>query len=123
MLLDTYAWIEIFLDTEKGKKATQLTKNKRIYTSVVTLSEIISWCLRNNQNAQKFLSLIKENSIIIYINDDVAEIAGTLNFEIKKKEKSFGMIDSLIYATAQIYSLKLLTGDKHFRNLDDVIML
>ena len=123
MLLDTYAWIEIFLDTEKGKKATQLTKNKRIYTSVVTLSEIISWCLRNNQNAQKFLSLIKENSIIIYINDDVAEIAGTLNFEIKKKEKTFGMIDSLIYATAQIYSLKLLTGDKHFRNLDDVIML
>ena len=124
MLLDTYAWIELFIGSAKGRKVEEtIRKGTKIYTSILTLAEIIPWCFRNQKNPDTIIKIIRDYSEILDLNEEIVRIAGKMNFEIKKNIKDFGMIDSLIYATAQIYSLKLLTGDKHFRNLDDVIML
>lgn len=123
MLLDTYAWIELFIGSEKGARVKELTTGSESFTSVISLSEIVVWSLRNNKDPKYFLDQVKEYSTVLYLNDEIAELAGNLSFEIKKTEKTFGLSDALIYATAQIYGLKLLTGDEHFRNLKDVIML
>jgi len=124
MLLDTYAWIELFTGSTKGKKVEEIIKSEtKIFISILSLAEITVWCLRNQKNVSERLEIVKKYSEILDLSEKIVEIGGRINFEIKKKEKTFGMIDSLIYATAQIYSLKLLTGDKHFKNLDDVIML
>ena len=123
MLLDTYAWIELFIGSEKGARVKELTTGLESFTSIISLSEIVVWALRNNKDPKHFLDQVKEYSTVLYLNDEIAELAGKLNFEIKKTEKTFGMADALIYATSQIYNLKLLTGDDHFKSLDDVVML
>ncbi len=123
MLLDTYAWVELFIGSEKGDRVKELTKNTESFTSIISLSEIVVWCHRNNKDPKIFLDKVKEYSIILHLNDEIAELAGNLNFEIKKTEKTFGLSDALIYATARMYSLKLLTGDEHFRDLEDIVML
>lgn len=46
-----------------------------------------------------------------------------LESKMKLKVKDFGMIDALILASARKRGLKILTGDKHFENFENVVML
>jgi predicted nucleic acid-binding protein len=69
------------------------------------------------------LDIVKKYSEILDLNEKIVETGGKINFETRKTIKDFGMMDALIYSTAQIYGLKLLTGDDHFKSLDDVVML
>ena len=49
-------------------------------------------------------------------------MAGEINFDNKKKIKNWGMSDSIILATAKLLNAKVLTGDKHFRNFNSVMI-
>ena len=44
-------------------------------------------------------------------------------FEMKKKDKSFGLMDGLILASARSIKQKLMTKDKHFEQLEDVKLI
>jgi predicted nucleic acid-binding protein len=45
------------------------------------------------------------------LNELIVILAGKINYERKRIEKNWGMMDSIILATAQIYNLKVLTKD------------
>ena len=124
MLFDTYAWIELFTGSDEGRKVEELIKSEaKIYTSILSLAEIAVWCLRNQRNVEERLDIVKKYSEILDLNEKIAETGGRINFETRKTVKDFGMMDALIYSSARIYGLKLVTGDGHFRNLEDVVML
>ncbi len=122
MLLDTHAWIEFFIGSEKGKRIGGFLE-KNIYTNIITFSEIAVWCLKNKLNTKEYIDFIKRTSTILELEEEICLLAGKINFEIKKTIKDFGMIDSLIYASGKIYNMKIVTGDKHFENLEDVIFI
>jgi|SRR3989344_2032150 len=123
MLLDSYAWIELFLGTEKGKKVKELLEKGKHYISIVSIAEITEWSLKNKIETKNLIDVIKKISEVINLNEEIVELAGKINFERKKIIKDWGMLDSLIYATALLYNLKILTGDKHFEKLNNVEML
>lgn len=124
MLFDTSAWIEFFQGTEKGKTVEEILKREENFTSIVTLSEAVNWCLRNKPDKTKdYINGIKNGSRILDVSETIAVCAGKLNFERKKIAKNWGMIDSIILATAQIYNLKILTKDSGFKDLPNVEML
>ncbi|MAH47806.1 hypothetical protein CMI37_18435 [Candidatus Pacearchaeota archaeon] len=123
MLLDSYAWIEFFQGSERGEKVWNILNSIECCTSIVSISEIIEWCLRNNIDYKDRISRIKKMSKILSLDEQIVLLAGRINFYNKKKIKNWGMLDSLIYATARLYGLKVLTGDKHFFGLEDVEML
>lgn len=123
MLIDSYAWIEFFQGSEKGEKVECILKFTECFTSIVSIAEIIEWCFKNNRDYQDRINRIKTLSKIINLNEEIVELAGKFNFLNKKKIKGRGMLDSLIYSTALIYNLKVLTGDRHFKELDNVEML
>ena len=123
MLLDTYAWVEFFLGTDKGKKVESVLSKKECYTSVLSITEITKWCRKEKFDPMKFVKIIKQNSSTIYLNDFVAIGAGNVSFELGKQIKNWGLVDALIYATALFYGLTLLTGDQHFKGLENVEML
>ena len=122
MILDTYAWIEYFLESEKGIKVKEIIK-EGCYTSIVSLAEIVEWCIKNNHDAEEHIEIVKNLSQIIFLNDEAALLAGKINYEKKKTIKNWGMIDSIIYSTAIINGMKIVTGDPHFRDLENVIMI
>jgi predicted nucleic acid-binding protein len=70
-----------------------------------------------------YINGIKNGSTILNLNEAIAIFAGKLNFERKKNVKNWGMIDSIILATAQIYNLKILTKDSGFRDLPNAEIL
>lgn len=123
MLLDSYAWIEFFQGSEKGEKVGHFLESIKCFTSIVTLSEVMEWCLKNNRDHRDRIERIKKFSKILNLNEEIVELAGKINFYNKKKVKGWGMLDSLIYASARLYNLKVLTGDKHFIELEGVEML
>lgn len=123
MLLDTYAWIEFFLGSEKGKKVREIIESSKCFTSIISLAEISEWCMKNNRDIEERFSIVKKNSVILDIDEDIAKLSGIMNFHNKKKVKNIGMMDSIVLATGAIYELKIVTGDEHFKKFENVIML
>ena len=123
MLLDTFAWIEYFSGAESGRIVEKILKKEQCHTSILSISEISVWCIKNNKNISERVGVIRSLSKILFINEDIATIGAKVNCDIKKTIKDFGMVDSLIYATAIYFGLKLVTGDPHFKNLENIIML
>jgi predicted nucleic acid-binding protein len=122
-LLDTYAWIEYFIGSAKGKTVEEILLDKECYTSILSLSEIVLWSLKNGKDPAEFLETVEKTSSVLNIDNAIAEMGGRLNFQHRKTIKDWGMIDSLIYSTALAYSLTVVTGDSHFTNLQSVKML
>ena len=125
MIFDTSAWIEFFQGTKKSKIVENALKTEENFTSIVTFAEIVNWCLKNNieYRIRKYIEGIKKGSKILELNESITLLAGELNFERKKIVKSWGIIDSIILSTAQIYNLKILTKDSHFKDIPNVKIL
>ena len=124
MLLDTSAWVEFLLGTEKGTKVKEILTKEELFASIATLPELVQWCLRYNlATIAESLKAIKQNSQILALTEEIGLRAGKLNYERKKAGRKWGMIDSIIVATAQTYGLKVLTKDNAFRDLPEAQML
>ncbi len=117
ILLDTSAWVELFLGTEKGKKVERVLTAERCYTSISTLSELSNWALRERLEPDPFIDKVRKTSLVIRLDEEVAILAGRLNFERKKISKKWGMLGSFILAIGLIYNLRILTKDSDFKDL------
>ena len=123
MLLDTNAWVEILLDSEKGRRMALLFENERTVTVMVSLSELASWALKNNRNPEAVVERVKAASSLLPFSEDVARLAGKIHCRFKKETKAWGMVDSIIYATALIYGFDVVTGDSDFKGKPHVRFL
>jgi predicted nucleic acid-binding protein len=125
MLLDASAWVEFFQGTEKSKKVESVLKTEENFTSIVSIAEIVNWCLRNDirDMITIYAEGIKKGSRILDLSESIALAAGELNFDRKKTFKNWGMLDSFIVATSLLYDLRILTKDSQFKDLPNVEML
>lgn len=125
MLLDTHAWIEFFRGKDTGKKVREVLRRERCYSSIVSLAELVEWCMRNDLKARikDYVTAVARGSVVLNLDEEIAAIAGRINHERKKKVKGWGMMDSMILATAISYNLSILTGDSHFKDLPNVKVL
>ena len=123
MLLDTSAWIEFFIKSEEGKKVNKLLESDSCFTVMTSIAEIYNWAWKENRYPEKLIGYVKSLTQLIDLTENIASRAGELNFQRKKIEKNWGMLDSFILAVAQIYNLKILTKDRHFKDLPNVELL
>lgn len=61
--------------------------------------------------------------MIAPLDDETAELAGRISAERRLKVKGWGLVDACVLATARARGSKVVTGDEHFRGLDDAIMI
>lgn len=71
----------------------------------------------------KHLDFIRSASQIIEFDFDQAAAAGELDVEMKKKVKGWGLADSIILLLAKTANAKIVTGDEHFRTVDEAILI
>ncbi|MFI5421229.1 MAG: PIN domain-containing protein, partial [Nitrososphaerales archaeon] len=62
---------------------------------------------------------ISTKTAIVQVDRAVALLAGKINFQKKKEVRDWGMADSIILATANLASAKVVTGDLHFKKVPD----
>jgi predicted nucleic acid-binding protein len=125
MILDTSAWIELFQGTKNSGYIAKILREKNCFTSIVTVAETTEWCARKGlqHKMSGYFELIKTGSQLLGLDENICRLAGELNHQMKKAGKKWGMIDSIIAATAQSYNLKILTKDHGFSYLPDAEIL
>lgn len=125
IIADSFAWIEYLLSTEKGLHIKKILENKdiQIFTHVLSFAEIASRISRSGGSYQEPINSIVSSSEIINIDKNTSIHAGVLHSEIRKKIKDFGLVDAFILLAARDMNAKILTGDPHFKNMKEAIMI
>jgi predicted nucleic acid-binding protein len=124
-LLDTFAWIELFMGTAKGKRAAQIIRDNpaELLVSEVTFAELTGWALREGHDAGLLLLFVRKQAQVIepYTNFWV-EAAGH-KARLRPARKHFGLADALLLAIQEHTDATIVTGDPHFKGLKNVMLL
>ncbi len=123
IVFDTYAWIEFFRGTEKGKKVNQYLRNDEVLTPSIVILELSYKSDKEGWNFKNFFNFIKANSKIVGINEEFMLSFGFFYNKIKKKIKKIGITDIIIMHTADINNAKVLTGDEHIIKSGKAVIL
>ena len=124
-IIDSYAWIEYFLGSDKGEILRKLfaDEKRQFMTLECCLAEIIGWSLKNHQDFDSLFRIIRSNSQILQITEHDWIDAGKERHEQRKGQKDFGLIDAVILVKQKEFNCKIISGDKHFKNLHNVVFL
>ena len=124
-VIDAHAWIEYFLGSDRGKKVKEIIEfnDNEIYTSIITIAEVVSVTKRENRDAEEKYRDILNLSNIYFVNLELAKEAGILHAETKKKIKHFGLADTFVLLTSRKLGAKIVTGDPHFKGMKEAILI
>lgn len=118
-LFDSTIWLDYLI---KGSFKEKIEQEEIFALSSLSLFEIKRKLLKNKELKKKGIeekmSFIKSKSIIINIDEKIAEKASEI-----AEEKDLGAADALIYTTAILNNATLFTLDNDFRGFDKVKML
>ena len=123
-VVDSYAWIEYFRGTSAGEAARPYLESDRAATSALTLGELKEKYLREKWSwFERDSAFIVNRTQIVNLDKEIALAAGELNHGRKKVMNGWGMADSVVLATARGASAKVVTGDPHFRDVPEAILI
>lgn len=132
IVIDAYIWIEIFIGSDCGKKAMEIIqKADEIYTPDIVIAEIARKYLREGVKEDiiiERLTTIEKSSEIVSIDKNIAIESAKCYLELVERAKarhlkSPSLFDAIILATARILGAKIITGDEHFKRIDEVIWM
>jgi predicted nucleic acid-binding protein len=123
-VIDAYAWIEYLDGSDSGKKvASIIESNDEVYTCAITLGEVVSKVARKGKDAKIAYDVLVSNSQIISVDEELSLHAGLIHCEMRKTINDFGLADAYILAAARKLKSKIVTGDPHFQEVKEVIMI
>ena len=131
-VIDTYAWIELLIGSERGNKVKELMENaEEVYTPSTVLAETARKFLREGTDEKTigtWLEIITTASVITQIDSATALEAAKCQLELSQqakisKQNTPSLFDAIVYATAKINQGRIITGDIHFRNLPETIWI
>ncbi|MEK6973604.1 MAG: type II toxin-antitoxin system VapC family toxin [archaeon] len=123
VLVDSYGWIEYFTNgplADKYAKYIEKANKKEYLVSSVILYEVYKKirATKNEQIALEAVAQIMQYNTVIDLNGSIALEAADLTVKY-----GLGFIDATIKATAESNDAVLVTSDKHFKGLNNVILL
>jgi len=122
-VLDSFAWVEYFLGSKKGEKVKGFIESNKCITPTIVVAELSAKYSSDEKDFADKLKFIKFNTNIAVLNEEIASLSGKIRIRERKTKKDFGMADSIIYATALAYDAKVISGDPHFENIKEAIMI
>jgi predicted nucleic acid-binding protein len=131
-VIDSYAWIEHFIGSEKGQKVDEILQTAdEVYSPDIVLAEIARKYVREGiepKLVDQRLNEITEASNIICLDAKLAATAAKAFMEMEANAKRHklnqpSLFDAIVLATGRLLESKILTGDQHFRNMPETIWL
>jgi len=124
MMLDSFAWMEYFMGTAKGEKVKKLVDDElQLYTSPIIVAEICFKSLRTDGKADERMEFIIKRCAVVSFDIKIAVEAAKIHAQNRVTIHDFGLADAIILASARSRKIKVLTGDPHFKNFKDAVML
>ncbi|MEK6846988.1 MAG: PIN domain-containing protein [Nanoarchaeota archaeon] len=118
LLLDSSIWLAYLLESSHQNI---IESKKTIFISPLSIFEIKRKLCKikiPEYEIKEKISFIKERTITIELSNLIAEKAADIS-----NEKDLPAIDSLIYATALINNILIITLDNDFRSLENAEVL
>ncbi len=129
-VIDTYAWIEYFKASEMGETAKEYIESEGAVTPTIVVSEISRKLVKDivlgnetHEGRLRRLEFIRASSRIVELDFETAVEAGKISEELSDQAKGGGLADSIILCIARGLNGKVVTGDEHFRKLDNVVFI
>jgi len=124
-IIDAYAWIEYLRGSEAGRRVKEVLEDERCktYTCALTIAEVVSKVAREGRDPETAYDILTSNSEIIDVDHQLSLEAGLLHAEIRKRIKDFGLADAYVLASARRIDAKILTGDPHFKDFKEAIII
>src|SRR3989338_7018743 len=118
-VIDSWAWIEYLNGTAKGETVRKhmLDERNEIYTNMVSLAS------RKGMDINFAFNAVVSSSVLSSIDEKFCREAGKFHGEMRKEIKDFGLGDAFVVIAARRLNAKILTGDPHFRNIKEAVML
>ncbi len=132
IVVDTYAWIEIFIGSPKGDRARKiLAETREVYTPDVVLAEVARKYFRERIEQEVIferLNKISEASSVVPIDPEVAVEAARCYEELSEKARKGGvrapsLFDAIVLGVARVLKAKVVTGDEHLKGLPQTFWL
>lgn len=129
-VIDTHAWVEYLLGSKAGETARQYIEGGLAMTPSIVLLELRKWYLREVEAERRrddemtsHLAFVASRTDVVPLDASLALKAGDLDNQMKRRIKGWPVADSIVLATARAKSSKLVSGDPHFRRIEDVIYI
>ena len=123
-VIDSFAWLEYFLGSTAGARAMPFIESSKAITPTIVIAELSQKYRREKLAFDEDLDFIAAKTRVVSLDTKIAERAGALSHERKRKVKRWSLADSIVLATAREHKAKIVTGDEHFRDLvDEAIMI
>lgn len=129
IVFDSYAWVEYFLGSDSGKIVKKYINVEEVVTPFIVLAEIARKYLREGveeKDVVKRLNFIAANSAVAEIDVELSIAAAKAYLELTEKAKAEklkkpSLTDGIVLATGRLLKAKIVTGDEHFKGLNEVI--
>ncbi|MEW6295865.1 MAG: type II toxin-antitoxin system VapC family toxin [Candidatus Diapherotrites archaeon] len=123
VLVDSFGWIEYFGEgrlSEKYGQYIEKANKSEFFTPSIVLFEVYKQIKRmqNETKALEAIAYIVSYTTVIILDENIAIEAAE-----KSIETGLGMADSIIKATAEKTKAKIITSDKHFRGMKEIILV
>jgi len=132
IVVDAYAWIEVFLGSEAGRRAKGIIEEaETVLTPGTVLAEVARKYTREGATTptiRKRLATMLETSEPVDVDADLALEAAKATVQLERRAASSGLrkpslFDGIVLATARRNDAKVLTGDVHFKDLAETVWL
>jgi predicted nucleic acid-binding protein len=110
-VIDSSGWLEFFTDGPLAEKyASHLTDLSQILTPAVVLYEVYKKIRRERGEEDALMAAAQlKKTQIVDLTDTIAMRAAELSLE-----HYLAMADAMVYATAQLHGVLLVTSDSYF---------
>lgn len=122
-VIDSFAWLEYFAGSNSGLKAKPFIENGKGITPTIIIAELSEKYRREKLAFNADLNFIAAKTRVVTLDSEIAVNAGALSYERKRLVKRWGLVDSIVLATARKHKGRIVTGDEHFRDLTEAIMI
>ncbi len=132
ILVDSYAWVELFLGSVKGRRVKGLIESAdEALTPDTVLAELSRKYLREKipeRLVRERLSAVQGASHVLPITPELAISASKAYLELveearKRRLRTPSLFDGLVLGAARLHGAKVVTGDLHFQSLPETIWL
>jgi len=124
IVVDSWAWLELFGGSAKGKEVEgRMSSARSVFTTALTLAEVVSVTARRKQPAEKAYEVIQSNSRIVAPTAEDSFLAGKLHAEIKSTRRNFSLADSFVLQAARKLDAKVITADPDFKGIEEADFL
>ncbi len=121
LVIDTWVWIEYFRGSDPAiREVIETPGDVALLTSAITITEIVrKYNGYPRDLLEEMLRLITTVGRVVTVDQEIATAAGYL------RNDGFpgGTADAIILATARQAGGKVMTGDLHFKGLDDALFV